>query len=238
MMTFADAELPRHLGCMQWSGTAIGHEREIPGIEAALGGHAFDRIGHCRNRDAQKAGGCGGRIHSQRGGHALSNRCFGSGVIEAHLAPEETVRAEPTEDQIGVGYGRKRTTQSVTGRTWFRAGALRAYTQRTRTIDSGDRPTARAHLEDIHHRDLNGQSFFVATQQRTSRRQGVAFVNDAGLCRRSAHVERNRVLDTKRATQCLGSDHTGGRSGFQHAHAGRLRLRRLVEASRGLHDEK
>jgi hypothetical protein len=83
---------------MQWSGTAIGDEREIPGIEAALGGHAFDRIRHGGDRNAQNAGGCGGRIHFQRGGHGLSNRCFGGGEIEAHLAPEETVRAEPTED--------------------------------------------------------------------------------------------------------------------------------------------
>ena len=45
-MTLRDAELARDRDRVQRPGAAIGDEREIAGIEAALGGDALHRIGH------------------------------------------------------------------------------------------------------------------------------------------------------------------------------------------------
>ena len=49
----ADADLARDLDRVQGARAAIGHQREIAGIEAALGGDGLDGVGHRSRRNAQ-----------------------------------------------------------------------------------------------------------------------------------------------------------------------------------------
>ena len=62
----ADADLARDRDRVQRPRAAIGHEREVAGVEAALGGDALHRVGHGGGGDAQDAVGGLRRAHAER----------------------------------------------------------------------------------------------------------------------------------------------------------------------------
>ena len=100
MMTLRDADLARDLDGMQRPGAAIGDEREIAGIEAALGGDGLDRIGHRGDGDAQDAVGGRGRRPCRAASPTWAcSAAFAAAAIERHLAAEEAVGAEPAEQR-------------------------------------------------------------------------------------------------------------------------------------------
>ena len=101
----ADADLARDRDRVQRPRAAIGDQREIAGVEAALGGHALHRVGHGGRGDAQDAVGGLGHAHAERLGDARK-RALGGRDVELHLAAEEAVGAEPAEHQVGVGHRR------------------------------------------------------------------------------------------------------------------------------------
>jgi hypothetical protein len=51
---------------VQRTGAAVGHQGEIAGVEAALGGDALHRIGHRGRGDAEDAVGGLRRAHAKR----------------------------------------------------------------------------------------------------------------------------------------------------------------------------
>ena len=152
---------------------AIGEQHEIAGIETALGGDAFDGIGHRGRGNAQNAVGGLDRAQPERIADPALERALGGGHVELHLAAEKAIRAEPAEHQIGVGHGRLGAAEPVAGRPRRSAGALRAEPQRA-VVDARDRAAAGADFENIHHRDLHRQRALVAADQRRAGRQRFA----------------------------------------------------------------
>ena len=213
----ADADLARDRDRVQRTRAAIGDQREIAGVEAALGGDALHRVGHGGRGDAQDAVGGLRRAHAERLAH-FGQRALGGLDVELHLAAEEAVGAEPAEHEVGVGHGRLLAAEAVAGRARLRARALRTDPQGA-VVDAGDRAAAGADLENIHHGDLHRQRLVVAADQRRAGGQRLALVDDAGLRRGAAHVEGDGVLDAERVAERLGADHARRRPRFQHAHA-------------------
>ena len=232
-----DPDLARDQHRMQGTGAAIGDQREVAGIETALGGDALDRIGHRGHRDAQDSFGRRGGVHAERLGDALDQRTFGGLDIEPHLTAEKAVGGEPPEHEVGVGHRRLGAAAAVAGRPRHRSGALRS-DAKAALLHPRDRAAAGADLENIHHRDLHRQRPVIAADQGGAGGERVAIVDDAGLGGGPAHVEGDRVLETERMAHGLGADDAGRRTRFQHVHAVALGLLRLVEAAVRLHDQE
>ena len=106
---------------MQRARAAVDHHHETAGIEAALGRHRLDGIGHRRDGDAQNAIGGLRDVEPERRGELLLHRAFGRGNVELHFAAEEVVGVEPAQQHIGVGHGRLRPAAAVAGGSGNRA---------------------------------------------------------------------------------------------------------------------
>ena len=232
-----DPDLARDQHRMQWTGAAISHQREVAGIEAALGGDALDRIGHRGHRDAQNSFGRRGGVHAERPGDTLDQRTFGGFDIEPHLTAEKAVGGEPPEHEVGIGHRRLGAAAAVAGRPRHRSGALRSDAQPA-LLHPRDRAAAGADLENIHHGDLHRERAVIAADQGGAGGERVTIVDDAGLGSGPAHVEGDCVLETERMAQGLGADDAGRRTRFQHVHTVPLGLLRLVEAAVRLHDQE
>jgi hypothetical protein len=115
--------------------------------------------------------------------------------VEGNRAFEEVVGLDPSGDYVRVGHGRLRSAPAVAGRAGIGARALRADLQRTGGIEPGDRAAARADLDDIDHRNLDG----VAGEGRSAlevvvaRQADRAALDEGGLRGRVADVERDEV---------------------------------------------
>ena len=108
----AHTDLAGDFDRMQGTRAAIGEHHEIAGVEAALGGDAFDRIGHRGRGDAQNAVGGLDRVQPERIADPALERLLGGCHVELHLAAEKAIRAEPAEHQIGIGHRRARVPPS------------------------------------------------------------------------------------------------------------------------------
>jgi len=222
---------------MQRAGTAVGHQREIAGIEPPFGSDALHRIRHGGGRDPQDAFRRRRDIHSERPCHALAQSAFGGGDVEPHLAAEKSFRPQAAEQKIGIRHRRLAAAEAIAGGTGGGARALRTNPQRP-LLDPRNRAAAGTYLENVHHRDLDRQRLVVAPDQGGTGRERLPVVDDAGLGGRSAHVEGNRIPASKRAAKRLRPDHAGCRSRFQHVHAVFPGLLGFVEAPCRLHDQE
>ena len=147
----ADADLARDRDGMQRAGAAIGDQREVAGIEAALGGDALHRVGHGGRR---RCAGCRRRpaVASMPSGSPTLASARSAASTSSFISPPRK-RSAPSRPstQIGVGDGRLLAAAAVAGRARHGAGALRADAQRA-VLDPRDRAAAGADLENIHHR--------------------------------------------------------------------------------------
>ena len=98
------------------------------------------------------------------------------------------------------------------------------------------RAAAGADFEDVHHRDLDRQRALVAADQRAAGRQRPAVADDAGLGRRAAHVEGDRIAHAELRADRLRADHARCRARLQHADAAHARMLRREQAAGRLHD--
>ena len=110
--------------------------------------------------------------------------------------------------------------------------------ERTAGLDPRDAAAAGANLLDVDHGDLQRQAGGVTADHRAAGHQHVAIVDDAGLGGGAAHVERDGVGEPDAIAQRLGGDDAGGGTGFQHAHAGALRLLDIEQPAGRLHDQE
>ena len=90
----ADRQLARHRRGVQRSGAAIGDEREVGGVEAALGGHPAHHMGHFRRGDAEDTLRGFDGVEAERRRNLFGESVLRRGEIELHLAAEEAVGAE------------------------------------------------------------------------------------------------------------------------------------------------
>ena len=225
---------------MQRPGAAIGDEREIGGVEAALGGHPAHHMGHLGRGDAQDAVGRRGRDRDRAARRRASSSARSARLdVEPHLAAEEAVGAEPAEHEVGVGDGRLGAAAAVADRARLRARALRPDMQArrpsTRAIEPPPVPTSWMSIIGDLHRQAGG----VAADQRAAGHQHLAVVDDAGLGGGAAHVEGDGV----RRARCVSHSALvpitpAAGPGFQHPDAWLCASLDVEQAAGRLHDQE
>ena len=176
--------------------------------------------------------------HAERSGNVLPQGGFRGFHIETHLAAQETVGAQPSEHQVGVGDRRPLAAHAVAGRPRRGARAFRSDMQRAAFGHARDRSAAGPDLENVDHRNLDRERLLVAADQRASSGHYVSAMDHAGFRRGAAHVERDRVVDCDLVADRLRCDHARCRPRFQHAHAFLPRMFDFEEAAGRLHDEE
>src|SRR5260370_7567726 len=101
---------------MHRTGAAEGQEGEIGGIAPALDRDGTDRAGHARDGDVQDP--FGELVAGQAEASGKIAHGFARAVaIQANDAAELARRAEPPEQQIGIGDGRLRAPMAIAAAT-------------------------------------------------------------------------------------------------------------------------
>ena len=164
---------------------ALLHDMDARGGGHALGDRAMD---------------AGGRL--ERGQSELradgGEGAFGRIAVERHAAAEEEARIVIAEHQIGVGHGRLAAAAAIAGRARIGARRMRADAQKPDLVDRRDRAAAGADLDHVDHRRLDRQARALleavhARRFHLGRDGGMSVLDQAGLGRGAAHVERNHI---------------------------------------------
>ena len=207
----ANADLPRDGGCVQRARTAIDDHGEGTCIETTLGRHGLHGVGHRGNGDAQDAVRHLCFVEAEWSSDVAhgAERRF---LVERHRAAEEVLLVKATQEKVGVGDRGLGPATSVGCRSGDRSSALRANAQGIAFADAGNRAAARADLEDIDHRDLDGQGLLIAADQRAAGGERLALADHARLGGRATHVESDRLAETHLRADRLCADDACGRT--------------------------
>ena len=229
-----DVELAGQVGGVNRARAAEGDEAEIARVVAAADRDQADGIGHVRVGDLDDGVGGAHGVVAERRGDLLRDGSFGGVAVERHGAAEEPGRAEPAEDEVGVGVGRLFAAALVGRRTRVGAHALRPVAQAAARVDPGDAAAAGADGDDLDRgehdrvaeldRPLVGDAHLTAVHQR-----------DVGAG--AAHVEADGVVEAALAGE-EGAGH-GPRCRAGDGDAGGVAGDRLRghDAAAGVEDE-
>ena len=103
-------------------------------------------------------------------------------------------------------------------------------------VQPGDAASAGSHLDDVEHRDANGEPLVVAAYKVIGRKTRLATADDAGLGGGAAHVEGDGGFEVEGLAQRHGPHHAARRPGFHHLDALTPCRVDVGEAAVGLHD--
>ena len=151
-------------------GAAIGDQREIAGIEAALGGHAFAPHRTSRSR---RCAGCRRRPRSASSPSGVGDLARSSPARR----PSTSSRISPPRKRSAPSRPSSRLASVTVGSVAAAAVAGRARHRRRRSAgrraarrlsDARDAAAAGADLEDVDHRDLDRQGRVIAADQRAA----------------------------------------------------------------------
>ena len=204
------AELLREPGGVDGPGAAVGDQRELARVAALLRRDRAQRARHPRVRDRVDAGGelerSTGRAAPR---HARAPASASSREI-VDLPVGDRPGGHVAEEDVRVGDGRVDAAAAVAGGPGRGAGAPRPDLQAARRVEPGDRAAARADLGDVDRRDpqqLAGAAHQPAAGRERAADLVLAAARDGAvldqrrLRGRAAHVERDRVRDTRAAAR-------------------------------------
>jgi hypothetical protein len=212
-------ELARDRHGVERPAAAVGDQRVVARVEAALGGDAAHRERHLHVGQPDDAGRRGRTPEPERRADLLVDGPGGARQIERHRAPEEAGGVDPAEHEIGVGDGRLGAAPRVTDRPGIGARALRAEGECAARVDPRDRSAAGTHFLDVDHRDPDGMAVHLVLV----RRLHLAALDDRALGGGAAHVERDQPVRAEDAGQARTARHAGGRPGLHRVHGLRSR---------------
>ena len=203
----------------QRAGTTEGHQREVSNVEATLDGDLAQRVGLVPRADLQDAARALLDVETEPAGQVGYSRPGGIGVQRDLTA--EQVRRDAAQNQVCVG-DRRLGARAITQRPRFCSGRLRSHLEGAFRPGPGDRTAARAHGDDVDHRDLAG----VGTDIAFGRQRRCAVDDDRHVGRRAAAVEGDDAVEAGAFRDDRSPERAGSRSG-QH------RCDRLVDDLRG-----
>ena len=191
------------------------HETEFAGVVAAFDRNDPKRLGHRVIDHIDNA--CGGRldVETKRLGKFLGNRGARGGGLYRQPPREHRLRVEVAKDQVAVGHRRLDAALAVADGTRFRPGAARTDAQGPAGIDPGDAAAAGADFRQVDDRHADRVAgamhpavhVAVAADLVLRSRLDRAILDQAGFCRRPAHVEGDQVgLVELAADQRRGDD--------------------------------
>ena len=187
-------ERPHQLGDgvrVERAGAAVGDEREVARVVAALDGDEPQRARHVLVHDREDPlGRLLDRGEAHRVGDRLDRRARRLDV-ERHLAAEQ-LRREVTEHDVGVGHGGQLAALAVGGRTGVGARRLGPDAERLRQLGHvGDRAAARADRVDVDRRHADAE----VRDRRLAADRRLPVLTERDVRGRSSHVEREDVVE-------------------------------------------
>ena len=205
---------------MQGPGAAECDEREIARVVSALDGDDAQRTKHLRVHDLDHGRGIDVSERGRRG-------------VAVEDEPARQLRRQAPEQEVRVGDCRP-AAGAVAGGAWMRARALGADLHRAARIDAHERAPARADRVQVDGGEPNREAADVAPGDA----RGAAAGKEAHVCRRPAHVERDRVAETgaPRDEPRAADARRGAGDEYRRRMSRGLRQRR--NAARGEHHER
>jgi hypothetical protein len=229
-----DSELARDGNGVERPTAAVGQQRVVSRVEAALGGDASDRERHLHVGQPDDPGRRRRAGETQRRADLLVDGAHGHREIERHRAPKEAPGVDPPENQVRVGHRRLLTASRVADRPRFGAGALRAERQRAARIDPRDRSAPGTHFLDVDHRDPQGPAVDVVLVSGLHE----PALDDRALGGRAAHVERDQPVGAEDPREARAARDTRRGARLDRVHGLRARgLERERAAVRLGHQE-
>ncbi len=176
--------------CVQGAGAAVGDQREVAGVVAALHGHEPQRTRHVLVDDRDDSlGGLLGRVEAHRVGNRLHG-CPRRLDVERHLAAEQA-RREMAENDVGIRNRRLGAALAIRGRAGLGACRLGTDAQRFRQLRHvRDRAAACADGVHVHRGHLDPE----VTDRRLAPDRRLPVLAERHVSRRPAHVEREDVV--------------------------------------------
>ncbi len=171
----------------------------------------------------------------------LGQRAFGGVAIQRHAAAEEEAGIVVAQQQVGVGHRGLGAAARVARRPRIGARRMRTDAQQSHLVDRGDRAAAGADLDHVDDRRLDRQAgaFLEAMHARRfhhRRDLGAAVLDQAGLRRGAAHVERDHVGMAGGSAEERGGEAAAGGTALQHADREVARGLRRQQAAGGVHE--
>jgi hypothetical protein len=204
------------------SGPAERKEREGPRVLAVLYGVDAGGVRHALVDKLVNAPRGLGHAEFERPCDSISECPLGGHAVQVHAAPEEEIRVQVAEDQVGVGDGWLGPAEPVAG--WPRAGARAVWPnfQKAHGVEARDRAATGADLDQLDDGHLDGQAAtlleaVLAVHLEFGRRQRLAVLDHAELGSRSTHVEGEQVLDVGKLAVVGGGQRARGRPGLEQA---------------------
>ena len=232
---FTHADAGGHVARMQWPRAAEGRQHIAARVVAALDRDGADRADHVGGDDVEHAF----RGALDRKAETRSDRLEGGtglAFVEPHAAVQQAARAEPPEQQVGVGDGRLGVAMPVTGGAGVGAGALRADLHQPVAVEPGDGAAARPDGRNVDLRQADGEARHGALIGNIR----LAAPDERHVGTGAAHVECDEVAEARaaggvdRADDARGRPRKGGAdrevAGARHRHQPAARL---VDAQAG-----
>ena len=189
----ANREFARDVHCMQRTGAAVCHEREVARIEAAFRRDGAHGVGHRCIGDRQHAACRGRHAQPQRSGDVRLDGASRRVEVQLHAPTEKALHREATEYEMRVGHGGLFAARAITRRARTCAGAFRSHAQAAGFVDPRNAAAAGADFLDVDDRNADDQTFVVAADEIVRRKVRAAVLQHAGLRRRAAHVEADQI---------------------------------------------
>ena len=197
---------PGDLGGVQRSGSAVGHEVELPVVEPAVHGDQPHGAVHVLDGDRHDGlrGVLGRQPETVRDG---VDGAAGPLGVEVHATTEEVAGVEPSHHDVGVGHRRRLAAEAVARRAGFGSGAVGPDLQQAAGVDGGDRPPAGADGRHVQDRQRKRQPELHLEQ---SGELQLAVDDDAHIGAGPAHVQRDGLGGIHRAGEVGAGDHPRG----------------------------
>ena len=197
-----DRELVGEGDGVQRTAAAIAEQHKVARVAAVLDGLAADGAGHDHGGDGEDALGelhralVAGIAEGRR--DVLEQGGLGRLHLEHELAAEEAVGRETTEQKVCVGHRRLFAAAAVAHRSGRRSGRTRSDVQPVLLVEPGDGAAARAHLDDVDDRCLDGEALYVAARVIHRIDGKPSIFHQRAFRGGAAHVERDDVVVPQR----------------------------------------
>ena len=216
----AHFELARNADGDHGSVATEGDQRKVAWVAAAIGRHRLHRAGHGRDGDRVDAVRRLMDIEAEGLRHFALDDVAGKASVDGQLAADQILGVEVAQHDRRIRKCGFLAAESIAGRPGHGAGALRPDLDRARGVQRDDAAAARADLGDVDERQLDrvaaafdelradvdaGADLVLGGARR------LAVLDDRGLCRGAAHVERDHVAQARRARDVGAGDDAGGR---------------------------
>ena len=224
----------------------VGEQDEIAGVTSLLGRDCAERPHHGGVRQLVDTPG-----HLERGeGERFCqqpDRSIGLLLGDGEIARGQRARWDVTEGDVGIGDGWLQPAEAVAGRPGKRTGAAWPNLETPGGIEPREAASARADLGDVDRRDAN--ELAAAPQESAPGRErgadlvllaarDAAVLDQRGLGRRPAHVERDHVPVAEPLGEPERGDDTGGGARLEREDGPRDRVGGGHHAARRLHDHQ